>query len=225
MHAQEALVLNEDRRPLLLPLSTEDGGQDANIVRTDSEGSPGGGPLPQSRWRDLARVVLFGQLISLCTCGTGVTSQALASNHSISIPTSQSFANYLLLAIVYTTVLVRKGTFVHTFRERGLRYLLVAVIDVEANYTIVKAYQYTSLTSIQLLDCFTIFAVMVLSYFVLKSRFAQQHIFGVAVCVLGLGALVGADIKTDRNAGPSRKPDRDRDRQRERETERDSERQ
>lgn len=40
-------------------------------------------------------------------------------------------------------------------------YLLLAVADVEGNYFLVKAYQYTTITSVQLLDCFTIPCVMV----------------------------------------------------------------
>lgn len=43
-------------------------------------------------------------------------------------------------------------------------YLLLAFLDVEANFLVTKAYQYTSITSVTLLDCFTIPAVMVLSW-------------------------------------------------------------
>jgi solute carrier family 35 protein F1/2 len=34
-------------------------------------------------------------------------------------------------------------------KRRGWKYLLMGLVDVEANYTVVKAYQYTTLTSIQ----------------------------------------------------------------------------
>lgn len=34
-------------------------------------------------------------------------------------------------------------------KHRGWKYLLLGLVDVEANYTVVKAYQYTTLTSIQ----------------------------------------------------------------------------
>ena len=35
------------------------------------------------------------------------------------------------------------------FRERGMRYFIFAVIDVEGNYLLHKAFQYTTFTSIQ----------------------------------------------------------------------------
>jgi len=34
-------------------------------------------------------------------------------------------------------------------RNRGWKYALLALIDVEANFLVVKAYQYTNLISIQ----------------------------------------------------------------------------
>jgi solute carrier family 35 protein F1/2 len=34
-------------------------------------------------------------------------------------------------------------------KKRWWKYLLLGLVDVEANYTVVKAYQYTTLTSIQ----------------------------------------------------------------------------
>ena len=34
-------------------------------------------------------------------------------------------------------------------KERGWKYFILAIIDVEANYLIVKAYHYTTVTSVQ----------------------------------------------------------------------------
>jgi solute carrier family 35 protein F1/2 len=51
----------------------------------------------------------------------------------------------------------------------------VSIADVEANYAVVRAYQYTNLTSIQLLDCCSIFGVMLLSRVFLRHRFRSIH--------------------------------------------------
>lgn len=40
-------------------------------------------------------------------------------------------------------------TILEITKNRGWQYLLLAFVDVEANYLIVKAYQYTSVTSVQ----------------------------------------------------------------------------
>ena len=50
------------------------------------------------------------------------------------------------------------------------KYACLAVADVEGNYFAVKAYQYTSITSVMLLDCFTIPCVMVLSKIFLHAK-------------------------------------------------------
>ncbi|KAM7397572.1 hypothetical protein PAMA_005739 [Pampus argenteus] len=77
----------------------------------------------------------------------------------------------------------------------------MALADVEANYTVVKAYQFTTLTSVQLLDCFVIPVLMLLSWFFLKTRYRMVHFVAVILCLLGVGAMVGADILAGREEG------------------------
>jgi hypothetical protein len=48
--------------------------------------------------------VALGQLLSLCITGTSSASSALWRHHAVSIPFTQNFCNYLLLAIVYTLI-------------------------------------------------------------------------------------------------------------------------
>ncbi|XP_071956257.1 solute carrier family 35 member F1-like [Antedon mediterranea] len=152
--------------------------------------------------RDFIKLLIGGQILSLLICGTGVTSQLLNSEHGINAPTTQSFLNYLLLTIVYCTQLCFRSdnnNFYHICRNRGWKYLLVALIDVEANYMVVKAYQYTTLTSVQLLDCISIPAVLLLSYVILKTKFFANHIIGIIVCLIGVPLMVWADLKTGRS--------------------------
>lgn len=74
-----------------------------------------------------------------------------------------------------------------------LAYALLALLDVEGNFLLVLAYQYTSLTSVTLLDCFTIPAVMVLSMLVLRTRYSWGHVGGAVLCVAGIMLLVVTD--------------------------------
>lgn len=83
-------------------------------------------------------------------------------------------------------------------KQRWWKYIFLGLADVEANYTIVKAYQYTTLTSVQLLDCFGIPVLMALSWFILRARYRLIHFIAVAVCLLGVGTMVGADILAGR---------------------------
>ena len=72
-------------------------------------------------------------------------------------------------------------------------YFVLALLDVEANVIIISAYNYTTITSIMLLDCFSIPCVMLLSCCFLGARYQTQHIVGVVVCLLGMGCIILSD--------------------------------
>ncbi|XP_062510705.1 solute carrier family 35 member F2-like isoform X3 [Corticium candelabrum] len=125
----------------------------------------------------------------------------------------QSFTFYYLLAVTYGTVLVwrqsRQGVtagLLEVLRMRGWKYLVIATADVEATYTMVLAYQYTSMTSIQLLDSFAIVGVMILSWFILKVRYRLIHYLGIVICVTGTVALVFADTHSSQASGSASNP-------------------
>ncbi len=86
------------------------------------------------------------------------------------MPTTQSLINYALLLVYVVPWWWREGwTSVRsTLQRKWWQYLLLAGLDVEANFLAVLAYQYTSLSSAMLLDCISIPCVMVLGHFVLK---------------------------------------------------------
>ncbi|XP_066502349.1 solute carrier family 35 member F2 isoform X2 [Hoplias malabaricus] len=151
----------------------------------------------------LLKMVALGQVLSVLVCGTAVTSQYL-EQAQVATPMLQSFLNYVLLLLTYTvTLLFRRGdgNIFQILKSKWWKYLLLALTDVEANYTVVKAYQFTTLTSIQLLDCFVVPVLMVLSWFFLKTRYRLLHFIAVGVCLLGVGAMVGADLLAGRDQG------------------------
>ncbi|KAG0087011.1 hypothetical protein BGZ92_007671 [Podila epicladia] len=77
--------------------------------------------------------------------------------------------------------------------------MIFAVIDVEGNYFMVKAYSYTSLLSAMLLDSWTIPCVVLLSVFFLKVRFIRYHYLGVFIAMVGMGFLVWSDMEAGKN--------------------------
>ncbi|XP_016414079.1 solute carrier family 35 member F2-like [Sinocyclocheilus rhinocerous] len=164
-----------------------------------------------TKWRDiftwqLFKTLLMGQGLSALICGTAVTSQYLASVYYLNTPMLQSFINYTLLGITYTIALIFRqgdGNILQILKTKWWKYLLLGLTDVEANYAVVKAYQYTTLTSIQLLDCFIIPVLMILSWFFLKTRYRIIHYVAVCLCLAGVGAMVGADILAGQDQGSS----------------------
>ncbi|GMR53878.1 hypothetical protein PMAYCL1PPCAC_24073, partial [Pristionchus mayeri] len=142
------------------------------------------------------RSIILGQILSLCLVGTGVSSQYL-SMEGINAPAAQSFCSYFLLCFVYGTSLSCKGGekgLISVLRHRGWKYFLLALVDVEANFMIVYAYQYTNLTSVQLLDCSTIPLVLLLSWLFLSVRYLISHVIGVCICLIGIACVIWADI-------------------------------
>ncbi|KAF8929426.1 DUF914-domain-containing protein [Dissophora ornata] len=148
--------------------------------------------------RQFLVILLLGQVLSLCITATTIFTTELAQgDNPVSIPTSQSFLNYLVLGIVYTGItLYKEGVsgWVEIVRRRSLYYIVFALIDVEGNYFVVKAYNYTSLLSAMLLDAWTIPCVVLLSVFFLKMRFVHLHYIGVIICLLGMGFLIWSDM-------------------------------
>ncbi|KRY70385.1 Solute carrier family 35 member F1 [Trichinella pseudospiralis] len=151
-----------------------------------------------SRCKHMAKSLFMGQILSICLCISAVTSQYLSDYFHFHAPTAQSFSTYFFLALVYGSILAFQSSdanLVEVFRSRGWRYFILAFIDVEATFLMVKAYSYTSLASVQLLDCFTIPVVLILSFLFLKVRYLIIHIVGVSICLMGVGSLVWGDIQ------------------------------
>ncbi|KAK3139128.1 hypothetical protein QOZ80_5AG0378220 [Eleusine coracana subsp. coracana] len=150
-------------------------------------------------WRSRKTLVALGlgQLVSLLVTATGFASSEL-SRRGINVPTSQSLLNYLLLAIVYGTILLRRRK---PLQMKWYYYLVLGLVDVEANYLVVKAYEYTSLTSVMLLDCWAIPAVIFLTWMFLKTKYRLRKYIGVAICAIGLVLVVFSDVHAGDRAG------------------------
>nr|CAD2180810.1 unnamed protein product [Meloidogyne enterolobii] len=70
----------------------------------------------------------------------------------------------------------------------------------------VYAYQFTNITAIQLLNSFTIPAVMLLSCIFLSTRYKSGQFAAVAICLLGLGLTIYTDAIHDKglNSGTNK---------------------
>lgn len=146
----------------------------------------------------LLGALALGQFASLLITFTGLTSSILA-RRGINAPTTQSLCNYLLAAVFYGAIFLYNRK---PLQVRWYYYLLLALMDVEGNYFVVKAYQYTSMTSVMLLDCWTIPCVLLLTRLFIKTKYSVGQLIGVCTCVLGLVLVILSDVHaTDRSAG------------------------
>ncbi|KAL0772434.1 hypothetical protein Bca101_037585 [Brassica carinata] len=81
-----------------------------------------------------------------------------------------------------------------TQEGKWYHYCLFALADVEANFLVVKANQYTSITSVMLLDCWAIPCGLVLTFVFLKTKYSSMKITGVALCILGVVMVVFSNV-------------------------------
>ncbi|EER02131.1 conserved hypothetical protein [Perkinsus marinus ATCC 50983] len=138
-----------------------------------------------------AWAILEGQIISLCVFGTGAFSTVLASDYNFNAPAFQSMFIYVFLSFyIFACKPWKNGLTLPWWF-----YLVFACIDVNANYLAVWAYQFTNITSAQLLNCFTIPCAMILSMIFLKAKYNWIHIGAVIISLSGMGLTVWLDYK------------------------------
>ncbi|GMP84523.1 hypothetical protein CsSME_00038020 [Camellia sinensis var. sinensis] len=114
----------------------------------------------------------------------------LTQTPRVDTPLTLSFFGYLSLALVYGNILLyqRQQLLVPWYW-----YVLLSFIDVQGNYLFNKAYEYSSITSVTLLDCWTIPWVIVLTGFIMATRYSLWQLFGAAICVTGLCLVLLSD--------------------------------
>ncbi|KAF0701974.1 hypothetical protein AaE_016208 [Aphanomyces astaci] len=138
------------------------------------------------------RVLCLGQVISLFITITSICTQVLTQNYNVHLATTQSVGNYfLLMGYLVRRWWTREDGSSHT---PWWKYTLLAFADVEANFLVVLAYKYTTISSAMLLDCFTLPVVMFLSITFLHAKYATQHYAGVGLCLFGICFLIVSDI-------------------------------
>lgn len=142
----------------------------------------------EALWRVLYALFL-GQVVSFLMSLMSFTS-SLVANLGVDTPLTLSFFSYLALALVYGSILLYRR---HKLLVPWYWYVVLGIVDVQGNYLVNKAYQYSSITSVTLLDCWTVAWVIVLTWFFLGTRYSLWQFVGAALCVVGLGLVLVSD--------------------------------
>nr|GMC79555.1 solute carrier family 35 member F1-like isoform X1 [Ipomoea batatas] len=79
--------------------------------------------------------------------------------------------------------------------EPWIRVYFTRVLDIDVPIFVAvnQAFQYSSITSVTILDCWTIAWVILLTWYFLGTRYSLWQFFGAAVCVAGLGLILLSD--------------------------------
>lgn len=151
--------------------------------------------------RDFWIVLCLTQILALAQTGTN-TFTTLLDNKGTNIPAFQTFFNYVLLNLVYTSLTIYKYGFkkwANVILKDGWRYFILAFLDVEGNYFIVLAYEYTNLLSAQLFSFWTVICVVVISLIFLKVRYHLAQYGGIVLACGGFAVLIASDYITKAN--------------------------
>lgn len=146
-------------------------------------------------------IFVLGQVLSWCLVSTNTLSSFLA-NGGNSMPAFQTLFNYVLLFLIFMPYTLYKYGWSKTFNilwRDSYKFFFFAFADVQGNYFVVKAYNYTNILSAALLDNFAIVVVVILSFVFLRVRYHWTKILGIVVCIGGMALLVVSDYLTDKD--------------------------
>ncbi|KAG8735116.1 hypothetical protein FRC10_010968 [Ceratobasidium sp. 414] len=85
----------------------------------------------------------------------------------------------------------------------GWKYFILAACDVEGNFLVVKAYEYTNLLSCMLLDAWAIPACAFFAWLYMRPKYHWTQLIGILICVGGMGMLVASDHLTGTGQYPA----------------------
>ncbi|CAJ2632379.1 unnamed protein product [Trifolium pratense] len=147
-------------------------------------------------------ILLLGQLLSFSVALMSITSSLIAQ-FGVDAPLTQSLFTYGSLALVYGSILLYR-------HQKPLVswywYLLLGFADAQGCYLVIKAYQYSSITSVTLLDCWVVPWVILLTWIFLGTRYSLWQLGGGTLCVLGLSLVLVSDTWDGSSNGGGSKP-------------------
>ena len=80
------------------------------------------------------------------------------------------------------------------YKKEVVFTLRSAIVDIHATLFIVFAYNLTSITSVMLLEDFTIPSAFLLSVFFLKIKYSNTHKLALILCVIGMSFSISNDV-------------------------------
>ncbi|XP_077235808.1 uncharacterized protein LOC143877562 isoform X3 [Tasmannia lanceolata] len=125
----------------------------------------------------------------------------------VKIQNNKSWSDYLTLPCSHELHLLSPlKSRILLYRRQKLRiswywYAVLAFVDVQANYLVIKAYQFSSITSVTLLDCWTVPWAIILTWIFIGTRYSLWQLLGAATCVVGLGLVLLSDAGVSGGGG------------------------
>lgn len=122
-------------------------------------------------WANIVFFVLVGQVLSCFLSGVSIFTQEL-SLRNVYIPMLQLLPHYVLLGVVYLSILKYKTGSVRPGMTWQILffYFLAAFVDTQANFLTLLCYEYIAITTVVLLNCFSMPMSGILAYIFFDAR-------------------------------------------------------
>ncbi|BCS24963.1 DUF914 domain membrane protein [Aspergillus puulaauensis] len=195
-----------------------DGESPSTVTSTDAS-PPESDPVPETaadqidqekkgffayfKTKEFYITLILGQFLAITNTGTNTFNQMLADKQT-QIPAFQTFFNYCLINIIFTSYTLYKYGIKGWFQmiwKNWWKYVILSFCDVEGNYFMVLAYQYTTMMSAQLINFWAIVIVVLASFIFLRVRYHISQILGILICIGGMGVLIASDHIQGTNGG------------------------
>jgi solute carrier family 35 protein F1/2 len=129
--------------------------------------------------------VLIGQTIAIGIVSGGIFTKNL---EDLGVHTPMLQLAFIYTGLAFSLIYFYKQRETKQFTKVPLwKYFLCSVVDVHATLCIVLAFTKTSLTSVMIIQDFTIPSAVLLSLFFLKIRYMRTHFIAISICLLGIG--------------------------------------
>jgi len=153
-------------------------------------------------------VIIFGQVVALALACGNASSSALENQYQIRTPTCLTGIVYFVLSF-HIVWLWRQRTKQETKIQTGYNfpftnlqlctpwyiYLMLSILDVEANYLAMLSFQQTKLSSSMLLTSLSVLSTVFLRKLIFGSNITGKgKLFGVLMCILGGVLCLQGDV-------------------------------
>jgi solute carrier family 35 protein F1/2 len=196
-----------------LGVGREDDGKESSLEIPNSaaliESSAIARPPPRNNFVYYAGGIVLGQVLSAAISGASFVNSVAP----MTFPIIQNGVFYPMLLMMVGSLRYRYLIeFLESLRQKSLTLqpvsyyafaIIMGVSDVGANVLLVKAFQYTSALSATLISSLSTVFVIVIAALLLKIRYGLYNYGGAALCLIGLGLIMGSRVEGMNPVTPS----------------------
>ncbi|XP_065908911.1 solute carrier family 35 member F2-like [Dysidea avara] len=147
-------------------------------------------------------VLVTGQMLSLLWTGTGVFVILLDNHTGRDISTTLAAGVYFVLSVTCGPYMALQRNFVAKVKANWWKFLILGIADVQGVYLQNLSLKDTTVTSSMVIDNgASIVWIVILSLFLIKTRYKLVHYVSMIICTAGMVVLIFEDFKSAKSGG------------------------